>query len=161
MALSLGIKPCFRPFGISTVVERSLLGYLWQLSIGFNSSFAPLNIRQDGIMNVIDRIIDVSSTNQQKIVINKTKNLANEISKTFYTRFFPTYTTPVEHVDQMIPSITGNIQELSGIFLIKRTFQPSLIRRKRKHGFLARVKSKTGIKILHRRWRKKRRSVSA
>lgn len=48
-----------------------------------------------------------------------------------------------------------------GILFIKRTFQPSLLRRKRKHGFLARKATKDGIKVLNRRRLKKRKSLCA
>ena len=47
------------------------------------------------------------------------------------------------------------------ILLIKRTFQPSLLRRKRKHGFLSRAKTRNGNKILVRRRLKKRRHLCA
>ncbi len=47
------------------------------------------------------------------------------------------------------------------IMYIKRTFQPSLIRRKRKHGFLARVRTKDGRKVLLRRRLKKRTNLCA
>ena len=46
----------------------------------------------------------------------------------------------------MVATLWDNIQ--SGILFLKRTFQPSLIRRKRKHGFLARQATKDGRKIL-------------
>ena len=45
------------------------------------------------------------------------------------------------------------------IMRIKRTFQPSLIRRKRKHGLLARLGTKDGRKILVRRRLKNRRRL--
>ena len=48
-----------------------------------------------------------------------------------------------------------------GLWLIKRTFQPSLIRRKRKHGFLHRSSTKDGIAILRRRAKKGRRKLCA
>ena len=44
---------------------------------------------------------------------------------------------------------------------VKRTFQPSVIRRKRKHGFLARVHSKKGRQIINRRRAKGRHNLSA
>mmetsp|Transcript_1604 Transcript_1604/g.2651 ORF Transcript_1604/g.2651 Transcript_1604/m.2651 type:complete len:130 (-) Transcript_1604:90-479(-) len=49
----------------------------------------------------------------------------------------------------------------SGIMFLKRTFQPSLIRRKRKHGFLARIQTKDGRKIINARRRKGRKSLCA
>ena len=49
----------------------------------------------------------------------------------------------------------------AGIMYIKRTFQPSLIRRKRKHGFLARVRTKDGRRVLTRRRLKKRTKLCA
>eukprot|EP01035_Chromulina_nebulosa_P022456 gene22456-29078_t len=50
---------------------------------------------------------------------------------------------------------------LNGTFNIKRTFQPSLIRRKRKHGFLVRNSTRKGRKILNRRRLKGRTALSA
>lgn len=47
-----------------------------------------------------------------------------------------------------------------GILFVKRTFQPSLIRMKRKHGFLARLRSRNGQKILERRREKGRTRLS-
>ena len=45
---------------------------------------------------------------------------------------------------------TTNLFELS-IWFIKRTFQPSIIRKKRKTGFLVRLRSVGGRKVLKRR----------
>lgn len=54
------------------------------------------------------------------------------------------------------------INELAdGIMLLKRTFQPSLMRRKRKHGFLSRLNDRNGRKVLNRRLEKGRRQLSA
>ncbi len=43
----------------------------------------------------------------------------------------------------------------------KRTFQPSNLKRKRTHGFRARMKTPSGRKILNARRRKGRKKISA
>ena len=54
------------------------------------------------------------------------------------------------------------VDELLGrsLVFIKRTYQPSTLRRKRKFGFLRKVKSKAGRKILMRRFRKGRKHLA-
>lgn len=76
-------------------------------------------------------------------------------------------TSIVEKIQNIkISSVSSTIVETQGyinesIWNIKRTFQPSLIRRKRKHGFLARKMTKDGRKILQRRNAKGRKALCA
>lgn len=51
--------------------------------------------------------------------------------------------------------------EIGVIQCIKRTFQPSLIIRKRRHGFLSRLSTKSGRRIISRRRRKGRWKLTA
>jgi len=53
-------------------------------------------------------------------------------------------------------SAEGGSTAGEGMHLIKRTFQPSVLRRKRAHGFLNRLKTRDGRKILARRRAKHR-----
>lgn len=78
-------------------------------------------------------------------------------------------TTIIDIVNQQscarnVASITEDVSEflrglLSGILFVKRTFQPSILRRKRKHGFLARQATRHGQDILNRRRFKKRTNL--
>jgi len=54
------------------------------------------------------------------------------------------------------------LQELidGALMWIKRTWQPSLVKRKRKHGFMKRKESVGGRKVLKRRFNKGRKRLS-
>ncbi|KAI8461482.1 ribosomal protein L34-domain-containing protein, partial [Phakopsora pachyrhizi] len=58
--------------------------------------------------------------------------------------------------------ILSNPLSPSGVRFISRgnTYQPSQLKRKRKHGFLARMKTKSGRKIIFARLSKRRKSLS-
>ncbi|MGX7577328.1 50S ribosomal protein L34 [Candidatus Vidania fulgoroideorum] len=43
---------------------------------------------------------------------------------------------------------------------MKRTFQPSIVRKKRTHGFRKRMQTKSGSKIINKRRKLKRKQIS-
>lgn len=73
--------------------------------------------------------------------------------------------SPATHTTGMLPGIwslgTAELKLMlsEAILFIKRTFQPSLIRRKRKHGFLKRIATKDGRAILNHRRAQGRKSL--
>lgn len=68
----------------------------------------------------------------------------------------------VDGVSIIVRGASSIVQDiLSGLMNIKRTFQPSILKRKRTHGFLARVRSRTGRKILNARRAKGRKELCA
>eukprot|EP01091_Cochliopodium_minus_P014607 TRINITY_DN4990_c0_g2_i1.p1 TRINITY_DN4990_c0_g2~~TRINITY_DN4990_c0_g2_i1.p1 ORF type:complete len:142 (+),score=43.01 TRINITY_DN4990_c0_g2_i1:1-426(+) len=65
-----------------------------------------------------------------------------------------------EKINDMIIIEEDGEEEKEQIECLKRTYQPKTLRKKRKHGFLSRVKSRNGRKVLERRVRKGRHSLT-
>lgn len=69
----------------------------------------------------------------------------------------PRVSDSVEEAGQIVGrGEEGSIEEGLEKMAIKRTYQPSTLKRKRKHGFLYRAKTRLGKKILQRRQEKGR-----
>ena len=125
-----------------------------------------------------NNIININSIINNSIKNNIINNSASSnSSSSSSSSIYKTSSSLSLHVNNIQRNISNNINSiinschinglglleslLEGIWNIKRTFQPSLRRMKTKHGFLARVKTNSGKKVLNRRRMKNRRRLCA
>ena len=72
----------------------------------------------------------------------------------------PSVRSPLLEADVIDVDVDGEAAR-DALHLVKRTFQPSLLKRKRRHGFLKRKSTPGGRRVLKRRLLKRRWRISA
>lgn len=119
--------------------------------------FRSIFLHERGGQNSRNRIQSILS---QKNDNGNILTMANGISTS--SRFATNMIAAERHClvqQQKQRGFVGETLESLATWFIKRTFQPSIVRRKRKWGFLKRIKSRLGKKIILRRMLKGRKAL--
>ena len=123
---------------------------LFQRMVLYNSNIFTKNIIHNN-SNIYNNY-NINRTSPLSLI---TLSLSNKLLSNIYQKFNNIIIYSQKQTTGLLETL------LEGIWNIKRTFQPSLRRMKNKHGFLARVRTNNGKKVLNRRRMKNRRRLCA
>ena len=123
---------------------------LFQRIVLYNSNIFTKNIIHNN-SNIYNNY-NINRTSPLSLI---TLSLSNKLLSNIYQKFNNIIINSQKQTTGLLETL------LEGIWNIKRTFQPSLRRMKNKHGFLARVRTNNGKKVLNRRRMKNRRRLCA
>ena len=122
--------------GIGLLIVFTFITYLYELKLK---------------MSILSR--HILSTCSSVLALSMNRSLIPKVVRGPSPCVPPTQIVPwnLLNKNKMNLFISINNLVLGALWSIKRAFQPSLLRRKRKHGYLARVKTRHGRGVLTRR----------